>query len=416
MKYCSALLGLLLAFSALSAQKAIAYLPYYRGFDPDFDYALYTHIHYFSIWPGADGSFIYPGSMDSLSMATDFHRVADAAQPFGVEMVMTFGGTAASGSANFLEMAGDDAARAVFIQNVSRLCDTWSIDGIDIDWEWHAPADTLVSNQAYRDLMQDVRELTNERGISFSIDISPSSWNGKYSPADAVNLADYLNVMSYSYNGAWSAKTGHHAPISKGVSIGLDYWYTRGIPLSKLNLGVAFYGFAYSGTYQDGAAFSSASSILYRDVEVLLDAGYTVVADSAKGSYCYSEADNRIVYYESPDNVADKMRYAMDNGLSGVLIWELGGDTDDQVLSLKIDSIRDPDLSGQELSQGQHTGFYPNPTRDRIRLSYTRDFRVYDLQGRLLLEGRGRELQLARFPAGVYMLSSGGEQGLVVKN
>jgi len=337
----SAIITILVIFTVqINAQKVVAYLPYYRGYNSNFDYSLYTHIHYFSIWPEADGSFNYPGSMDSLSMAEDFHNIAAAAQPHGVKMIMTFGGTAENGSKYFVDLSSNDTYRANFIANVSDLCDTWLIDGIDIDWEWSAPSDTAISNYAYKSLMQDIRTLTTNKGISFSIDISPSSWNGQYSPPEAVNLADYLNVMTYSYNGSWSSTTGHHTSINKAVNTGLAYWTGKGIEASKLNIGIAYYGFTYEGTYQNDESFTNVSEILYKDILDLINSGYTVMEDSSDGTYCYSITDNKIVYYDSPKNAANKMQYAIDNELSGVIIWELGGESDNQPLSLAIDSTK----------------------------------------------------------------------------
>ena len=82
------LISLTAMITPLFAQKIVGYLPYYRGYNSNFDYTKYTHIHYFAIWPAADGSFIYPGSMDSLSMANQFHSIANEAQPGGTKMVL----------------------------------------------------------------------------------------------------------------------------------------------------------------------------------------------------------------------------------------------------------------------------------------------------------------------------------------
>ncbi len=397
--------------TSIFSQQIVGYIPYYRGYNANYDYSLYTHIHYFAIWPAADGSFIYPGAMDSTSMANQFHQIDEAAGD-DVSMVMTFGGTAENGSEHFIELASDDASRAVFIQNVRALCNAWQIDGIDMDWEWAQHTNTDETSAAYAAMMTDIRALATELNISFSVDVSPSAYNGKFSPVAAVDLADYINVMTYSYNGAWAQTTAHHSPLNKVVNVGLQYWLDQGVSAEKLNLGTAFYGQSYSGTYEPNSAFTSMSALTYTQVKNLIDNdNYVVVEDSINGAYCYSESDNKIVYYDSPQDVENKSNYAVDNGYSGIIIWEIGQDNATQDLTkagnLDYEEPEEPTLglsSKNELSLNA----YPNPANNIVYLSKEVELiEVYNTTGMLLRqETNVTELNLTHLDSGIYILKS----------
>lgn len=337
--------------SALFGQKIIGYLPYYRGYNANFDYNKYTHLHYFAIWPAADGSFIYPGSEDSLSMAAEFNQLSAVAKPGGTKMIMTFGGTAENGSKYFAEMAKNAQTRAIFIANVITLAKDWNADGIDIDWEWGSPNSPQADRDANGVLLTELRTATTNNNLTLSVDVSPSSYNGNNYDAAKIELADYINVMSYSYNGSWAATTGHHTPLGKIKTSGIDYWTGRGITKSKMNIGSAFYGFHYSGTYQPGQSFTSMTTLTYTQIKSLISSGYTVVEDNENGTYCYSVSENKIAYYDSQLNVANKMDYIKDNGLSGVIIWEIGQDDADQSLSTAIHDQLDPNVTSNKVPE-----------------------------------------------------------------
>lgn len=320
----------------LHAQKIVGYLPYYKGVSQTADYTLYTHLHYFAIWPAADGSLTYPSAQDSVGMANQFSALKEKLENSDTKLIITFGGTAENGSEHFAAMAKNETTRGKFKDNVMALVNAWEADGIDIDWEWGSPNSPEEDRIANGVLIAELRELCTEASITLSVDISPSANNGKNYDATKMALADYINVMSYSYNGAWASTANHHSPMVKIESLGLEYWMGRGLQKEKLNIGTAFYGFKYNGTYQPGTAFTSTTTLNYTQVKQYIADGYTVVEDNWNGTYCYSELDNAIIYYDSPSNIAHKMAYAKDSSYSGIIIWEIGQDDTDQTLSKSL--------------------------------------------------------------------------------
>ena len=51
--------------------------------------------------------------------------------------------------------------------------------------------------------------------------------------------------------------------------------------------------------------------------------GYTVYRDkTAHAPYLYNRETGEWISYDDPESVADKVRYAREHGLSGVMYWE----------------------------------------------------------------------------------------------
>lgn len=327
------LFSLLFFTLAGSAQMVLGYLPYYRGFNANYDYGKYTHLHYFALWPASDGTFIYPGAEDSLSMAQEFKLLSDAAKPQGTKMIIAFGGTSENGSEHFAEVCRDAQKRAFFVQNIINIAQSWEADGIDIDWEWGGPGQPAGDTAAFTNLMFDLKEAINGTGLTLSADVSPSSRNGNNYSIGALKVCDYVNVMSYSYSGAWAQVTGHHSSLNDIKSIAVNYWLGRGMLKEELNIGTAFYGFLYSGTSAPNTGFTTAQAQTFTQVTNLINSGYVVVEDDNEGTYAYSTAENKIVFYDSPSNVAAKMDYVVEESLAGVIIWEIGQDDNNQTLT-----------------------------------------------------------------------------------
>ncbi len=381
------------------AQQIIGYAPYYRTYS-NFDFTKYTHVHFFAIWPEADGSFNFPQSEDSLSFKTKYDKIAQLAQPEGVKMVMTFGGTDVNGSKYFETLSVNETTRKHFVAQAIKLCKEWKIDGIDIDWEGLRGEE---ANQGYIDLMTELREACTDNNLTLSTDIPASSWGGQHYDANAIQLADYINVMSYTYGGAWAKTADHHTQLDKVDNIGLAYWENQGIPKSKLNLGSAFYGHKYEGTTVRGGSFTKVSDLTYPQIENLISTGYTVVEDNENGTYCYSEEENAIVFYDSPKNVTNKMNFAIDNGYSGVIIWEIGQDDSEQTLATALVDAKNK-ITSIKSNEEKKVDFILQNKILNIQSEEQTQIKIYNTTGTLLLTSSQKEVNLSHLNHNVYIL------------
>lgn len=319
----------------LEGQKIIGYAPYYRDFPAAFDFSLYTHINFFAVWPDSSGGLLWPGQNDSTAMFQKYKEIQDRLDN-EQKLLISYGGISEGGSRFFSRMAANPAALERFSQNAVKLCLDWGAQGIDIDWEWgkRLEEDDTEEKAGYLNLMKRLSELSQKNGLLLSTAVSASSWFGDNYPVEGVNKADYINVMTYTYNGSWSSTANHHAPLSKSENIGLTYWKDRGLAASKLNLGVPFYAYKYEGPDTPGEEYRTMGTLAYPTVLAYLDLGFQVHLDTISGTYASSSSS--IFFYDSPEDLSAKVNHVKKMGYYGIFIWELGQDDSDQTLSRSI--------------------------------------------------------------------------------
>jgi len=390
-------------------QNIIGFAPYYRSFGAETDLSLYTHIHFFAVWPDSSGNLAWPGSHDSTSLHQKYEQLRSRIQPDKQKILITFGGTSGGGSRNFSHMAGDSTSLELFCNNAVNLCTAWDADGMDIDWEWgvklNSDQDTL--RIGYARLMARLRELSDQEGLLLSTDVSASSWFGDNYPVDGVDQAHYINVMTYTYNGTWSSTANHHSPYVKSENIGMNYWLSKGISLDKLNPGVPFYGMKYEGASAPEDPFSKTSALTYSEVNHLISSGYKVVEEPENGSYCYS--DSSIVFYDSPSDLVYKAEKFKAKGYPGIFIWEIGQDDESRTLSKAIyEGINGPSSMFSHTDHGYRAYYRSGAGIVVAATSEDRfDVHIYSMEGKRMAESKNNYFRCMiptnGLPRGIYV-------------
>jgi chitinase len=174
---------------------------------------------------------------------------------------------------------------------------------------------------------------------------------------------NYFNIMTYDYNGGWSNKAGHNAPLydypgAEYSNFSLDATVKSlkqlGVNLSKVTVGAPFYGRGVntaSAAALNGATVKRAETI-QPDGPVQTCADYTnwpvaVWAGTPNYSYIlqttgsgsgwtdhwddvakcpYMTKGNYFLSYDNPRSITAKAQYIKDNGLAGAIVWQVYGD------------------------------------------------------------------------------------------
>lgn len=299
----SSLCSLLLSLPAWSFE-VVGFLPDYgSGFELDLTQIdKLSQLNWFTGVPSADGSITYPGSFN----VNNAKAYINHAQTKSVRSLLTLGG--ADRSSGF-SSAVSVANRSNFIANIVSKVEELGFNGVDIDWEfpssWHAT-----------DLNNFITELRSALpdGAVISMDVPATSYSGRNFESSTLNLVDYVNIMSY--DDYWAGGGDYdHSSYSKMLSH-ISYWTnTRGVPASKIIVGVPFYGRGPGGAEK------------YKD----LVANYSVgTSTNNAGGY----------YFNGVDLIKQKMNYLKDNGFAGAMIWEISQDVASGPLSL-LDAIND---------------------------------------------------------------------------
>ncbi|MFD9485939.1 glycosyl hydrolase family 18 protein [Streptomyces sp. NPDC059991] len=275
----------------------------------------------------------------------------------GIKVLWSFGGWTWSGG--FGAAAANPTAFANSCYSLvedPRWADVF--DGIDIDWEYPNACGLScdTSGQAsLKNLLAALRAKFGSSALVTAAVTADGSANGKMDQADyagAAQYVDWYNVMTYDFFGAWDAKgpTAPHSPLTSYNGIPIAGFHTdaaiqkykaKGIPASKLNLGIGFYGRGWTGVTQDapgGTATGPAPGTYEQGIEdyKILKSACPVTGTVA--GTAYARCGSNWWSYDTPSTIAGKMAYAKSQGLKGAFFWEFSGDTSGGELISAIDS------------------------------------------------------------------------------
>ncbi|BCB83939.1 chitinase [Phytohabitans suffuscus] len=263
-----------------------------------------------------------------------------------IKVIWSFGGWTWSGG--FGQAAQNPTAFANSCYNLvedPRWADVF--DGIDIDWEYpNACGLTCDSSgpNAYKNLMSALRSRFGSSALVTSAITADGSSGGKIDVADyagAVPSLDWLMPMTYDYFGAFSPQgpTAPHSPLTSYTGIptqgfnsdaAIQKLKSKGVPASKLLLGVGFYGRGWTGVTQSapgGSASGAAPGTYEAGIEDYKVLKTRCPATGTVGGTAYAYCGNQWWSYDTPATIGGKMTYTKTQGLGGAFFWELSGDT-----------------------------------------------------------------------------------------
>ncbi|MFD4303175.1 glycosyl hydrolase family 18 protein [Streptomyces albidoflavus] len=273
-----------------------------------------------------------------------------------IKVLWSFGGWTWSGG--FTDAVKNPAAFAKSCHDLvedPRWADVF--DGIDLDWEYPNACGLSCDSSgpaALKNMVQAMRAQFGTDLVTAAITADASS-GGKLDAADYAGAAQYFdwyNVMTYDFFGAWD-KTGPTAPHSalnsySGIpkadfhsAAAIAKLKAKGVPASKLLLGIGFYGRGWTGVTQDapgGTATGPATGTYEAGIEDYKVLKNTCPATGSVGGTAYAKCGSNWWSYDTPATIKTKMAWAKDQGLGGAFFWEFSGDTAGGELVAAMDS------------------------------------------------------------------------------
>jgi GH18 family chitinase len=280
--------GLLFLFLSLAllakgeSDQVIGYLPHYRSSAiVTLPYPLLTDLIFFSVEPRTDGSID-----SSDAKPATLRKLKTLAKPEGVKVHLCVGGWGKS--KGFSKMAADPVTRLSFVGNLTAFLKKHELDGADVDWE-HPRSKAEIEN--YQKLLVELKKAFAPHG--FKLSIAVAGW-GTYLKPETIPFVDRILVMAYDQGTP-------HASFS-GAESDMEHWVKRGVPKSKLILGLPFFG-------RNAKKKSMTYDEIVRRFKPSPD------SDQAGG-----------YHFNGPATIRKKTDYARKEGFGGVMIWELGQD------------------------------------------------------------------------------------------
>ncbi len=262
-------------------------------------------------------------------------------------------------SGNFSNAAKDEASRHRFASScIDLYLNQYAgvFDGIDIDWEYPvsggltngSPADKANFILLLNELRQQMDALGATNGQHYLLTIAAPVGPGSIRNLDLPGIAsavDWINLMTYDFHGTWDSTTNFNAPLFRpgndpadaalNADAAVQTYLAAGVPATKLVMGVPFYGRGWTGVadtdqglYQPAAGAApgthEAGSFEYNDIrDRYLSTWKYFWSQEANVPWLYDKASQSFISFDDPRSLEAKAGYVKDQGLAGVMIWEI---------------------------------------------------------------------------------------------
>ncbi len=284
-------------------------------------------------------------------------------------------------SNRFSDVAADPVTREQFANSAVDFIRNYGFDGVDIDWEYPVsgglPGNSTrpEDKQNYVLLLQEVREKLDaaeaEDGTEYLLTIASGASNEYVENNELGQIADivdWINIMTYDFNGGWQTQSGHNAPLyfdpaaeaaglPKADTFNVQSAVTRhindGVPANKLVLGTPFYGRGWSdcdaannGEYQNCSPATEGTwengTFDFSDLEdnYINKNGYQRYwNDKAKVPYLYNASNGNFITYDDEESFGYKTDFIKSEGLAGAMFWDYSGDVNQTLVTTLANNL-----------------------------------------------------------------------------
>ena len=240
---------------------------------------------------------------------------------------------------NHATFLGNTTSRQNLITNLITLVQNRGAHGVNIDFE---SMSSSVSAD-YTSFMIDLcTQMHNQiPGSQVSIAMHAVDWSGFYDIPALEPHVDLFCIMGYDYYWTGSANAGPNDPLfhfqntyNFTLSKSTTYYLDKGVPKSKLILGLPYYGREWDVTSHNlpASTTSNGTAVLYNVAKNNISGDY----DLSNRNY---EPESRSVYYNffnggtpvqcfisEEDELGERMEFINQRDLAGMGIWALGYD------------------------------------------------------------------------------------------
>jgi GH18 family chitinase len=326
----SALLFIFAAVFAVSPALAsnrgvvVGYIAAFKGLDREMAQAgldRYTQLDLAFVNPTPSGDVLAPAGLacaptvagSSTIMVSDaqLRALVAKAHRVGAKVVASLGGAVIPPCGGHWGKLLEPETRAKLVAHLIDLADRYGLDGLDVDLE----GDLMTAIDKAGNYTPFVQELaTALHARSKILTAATGSYPGGMVPDASIPYFDLIEIMSYDEVGpTWGTAGGEHSTYAQALT-DLTLWLRKGVPASKLALGVPFYGRGF-GSFREGWSLQDIES-QFGDAQLNRD-----VLGQRCGGCSY-------ISYNGLPTLERKAELAGAWG-AGLMVWEVGQDTRD---------------------------------------------------------------------------------------
>ncbi|KAM3959562.1 chitinase-3-like protein [Aphomia sociella] len=274
-----------------------------------------------------------------------------------LKVMLSVGG--AGNDNGFSEMVVNHASRKIFIKSIKSILRNYTLDGIDLDWEFpaiHNSHYTLQKRerQHFSQLLHEIRSeyIREKRNYLLTVAVAaPETLVDVCYDIDQLNLyADFVNIMTYDFHSytKFTPFTGLNSPLfarsteqlymaTLNINYTVNMYMSKGLDRNKIVVGIPTYGHTFTLINPDNTRVGSPASsygllgsvgfVNYPDVCTFINSHSSVTVkedEDAKVPYLYKYKE--WVSYDTPKSVMEKAKYIKNNNLRGAMIYSLNAD------------------------------------------------------------------------------------------
>ena len=383
-------MGGCLFLSAIAHGQGLWTTGYFPGYEQggmpasNIDFTVVTHVIHFSVVPSSGGSLDSSGV--SSTQSADLVSHAHAA---GRKALICVGGAGTEGD---FQLATTNANLTTFVSNLVNFVSARGYDGLDIDWEPFVSTTDLVQ---YTNFVFSLRAALNGLPQPKLLTVAAPAYADSTDPSKTAEFTmfasvqsqfDQINIMTYDLSGAYPGWVtwfnspifdgGYHFPSTGGLVPSVDgavkNFTGHGVAAGKLGIGIAFYGWNWTGGTGTSTGGASQPRQSWTTPPSTSQPSYNTIISTFYQSNRYNwdtnaqaaylsivstnSASDSFISYDDPRTCGSKVSYVRNNGLGGVMIWELAQDHHagqaDPLLESIGQAIATPGLTAIQLNGG----------------------------------------------------------------
>ncbi|CAL5339516.1 unnamed protein product [Camellia sinensis] len=329
---------------------------------PDIDSTLFTHLLCaFAYINSSTYELSIPSSAEQYF--STFTNIVKQKNPSVITILSIRDGT--TNSSIFFSMVSQASHRKTFIQSTIKIARLYGFQGIDM-WGVSLSTDMNMTNMGT--LFDEWRAAINSESTSSRLILimsghySPVVDSDKYPVKSVERNLDWVHIIAYDY---YLSKrdnfTGGHAALydpssNLNTDYGIKEWIGIGLPASKMVLGLAYHGYAWTlvnpkengiGAPARGLAITQDGSMSYKYIKGYMKSYKLASMYNATYVVNYCTFGLFWIGFDDVEAIRTKVSYAKDKGLLGYAVWQVPND-DNWVLT-KADSRRRQKTRKQEM-------------------------------------------------------------------
>lgn len=269
----------------------------------------------------------------------------------GVRVGLAIGGWGAGG---FSEAMLTKEGRTHLIHSIMEIIKQYQFDGIDIDWEYPTSSVAGIgSNKEDRQNLnlfcEELKQAMNAYRKDLILSIAVTTSDSFFDFRTLNQYVDIFNVMTYDYamgNTAYHDSALYRVNASSSMSSAVEFMKAR-VDIDKIIPGAAFYArrgaFASISNQNLSASLSTSmgtNALSFSRLKelILTDSTYVEQYDE-QAEAAYIIRAGMFYSYDNERSIQAKCKYVKDNGLGGLMCWDLTQDYNDNGMGILVNAM-----------------------------------------------------------------------------